>query len=90
MNLLVRVARDLSRWVTPNIGFTAAVAGTLVVIEALGRQSLTDLHDLLALIALFMLGVLIAGRHRRAPLGWVNAVRAIRRALHGWIRAPCV
>ena len=74
MNLLVRVARDLSRWVTPNIGFTAAVAGTLVVIEALGRQSLTDLHDLLALIALFMLGVLVAGRHRRAPLGWVSAL----------------
>jgi hypothetical protein len=87
MNLLVRVARDLSRWVTPNIGFTAAVAGTLVVIEALGRQSLTDLHDLLALIALFMLGVLIAGRHRRAPLGWVNALaRFAERCMDGFKR----
>jgi hypothetical protein len=74
MNLLVRAARDLTRLVSPELGFTVVIAGMVVALEALGRQSSTDLHDLLALIAVVMLGVLINVRHRRAPLSWVSAI----------------
>src|SRR5207248_9900714 len=80
MNLLVRGARDLRRLITPEIGFTVVAAAVLVAVEALGRQSGTDLHDLLALIAVAMLGVLIGIHHRRTPLRWVTAgARALGR-----------
>src|SRR5438128_309533 len=74
MNLLVRAARDLTRLVTPDIGFTVAVAGVVVALEGLGRQSGTDLHDLLAVFSLVLLGVLVSIRHRRASIRWVAAL----------------
>src|SRR5687767_10150224 len=80
MNLLVRTARDLRRLVSPDAGYTVAIAGVIVALEALGRQSSTDLHDLLAVTSLAMLGVLISVRHRRSPLPWLTTLgRAIGR-----------
>ena len=74
MNVLVRAVRDFRRLATPNLGFTLGIAGGLLAIEALGRYSSTDLHDLLALSIVAVLAALVIARHRRAPLAWMAAL----------------
>lgn len=71
MNLLVRAMLGLRRLATPDAGFTLLVAGVALAVEVLGRQSPSDLHDLLALFSLSMLGMIVVARHRRSPLPWV-------------------
>src|SRR4051812_33743111 len=73
MNLLVRAVYGLRRLATPDAAFALSVAGLLLAIEILGRQSTTDLHDLLAVTCLVLIGLVIYARHRRAPLAWVAA-----------------
>ncbi len=74
MKLLVRSVGEWQRLVAPDWLFTAGVLGIVVGIEALGRISDTDLHDLLAAVTLVMLGIGIGLRHRRRRLGWVRAL----------------
>src|SRR5437660_1166418 len=47
MKLLARTARDLRRLGSPGGGFTLLVLGVALALEVLGRQSDSDLHDLL-------------------------------------------
>lgn len=74
MSLLVRFARDFTRIATPNVGFTLAIAGSLAGVELLGRQSATDLHDLMAVLVLVMLCAVVAMRQKRSPLPWLAAM----------------
>lgn len=74
MSLLVRFARDFTRVATPNVGFTLAIVGCLAGIELLGRQSTTDLHDLMGVVLLVMLGAVVLIRQNRAPLPWLASV----------------
>lgn len=73
MNLLARTARDVSRIWTTNLGFTIGVAATALLLEVFGRNSRYDLHDLLAVFTLLLLGALVVMRHRRQPISWVEA-----------------
>lgn len=74
MSLLVRFARDFTRIATPNVGFTLAIAGCIVGIELLGRRSGNDLHDLMAVFLLTMLGAVVLMRQKRSPLPWLASV----------------
>lgn len=76
MNLLVRAVYGLRRLATPNAFFGLAVAGFLLAVEVLGRQSRNDLYDLLSVIALGLVAMLVYARHRRSPFAWVDAAKA--------------
>src|SRR5262245_27039871 len=88
MKLLVRTVGEWRRVQSPDWLFNGFVAVVVVGVEALGRGSGTDLHDLLAVFTLAMFGVLVGLRHRSRPLAWVSALgRAASRvgtALRGW------
>src|SRR5262245_14842246 len=72
MELLTRTYRDLRRLLGPNGWFTAAAAAVLISLEIVGRQSTSDLHDLLAAF-IIALGVVVAlAWHRQSQLGWMN------------------
>jgi hypothetical protein len=86
MNLLVRAARDLRRLVTPDIAFSAGIVAALVAVEALGRVSTNDLHDLIALTLLVMLGTATISRQRRSPMGWISFVWRGLRHIGEWLR----
>jgi hypothetical protein len=86
MNVLARTARDLRRLWAADLGFTLGIAGIVLAVEVLGRQSANDLNDLLALTTLAFLALLIAIRHRRVPLLWVNALAAGARRAGAWLR----
>lgn len=86
MNLLVRAARDLGRLVTPDIAFSAGIVAALVAVEALGRISTNDLHDLIALTLLVMLGTATISRQRRSPMGWITVAGRGLRTIGEWLR----
>ena len=86
MRLLTRSARDLGRLWTAQFGFTFGVAGVVFALELLGRQSATDVQDLLALFTLALLGLLVIARHRRSPLAWVRWLGAAGRRLGDRLR----
>src|SRR5438067_4669476 len=60
-------------------GFTLALCGCLVGLEAVCRVAASDVHDGLAGFALLAVAAAVAVRHRRAPLPWVSR-------LGGWLR----
>src|SRR5438128_78518 len=72
MKLFARTARDLRRLAAPDVAFGVAVLAVVVAVELLGRHTATDLHDLLGLFALGLVGGLVGLRHRRRPLPWVT------------------
>src|SRR5262245_15722865 len=77
MKLLARTVQDLRRLSAPDVVFGAAVLAVVVAVELLGRHTATDLHDLMALMALALVGALVGLRHRRRPLPWVSALGAL-------------
>src|SRR5262245_29096178 len=77
MKLLARTVQDLRRLSAPDVVFGAAVLAVVVAVELLGRHTATDLHDLMALMALVLVGALVGLRHRRRPLPWVSALGAL-------------
>src|SRR5438309_5930571 len=79
MKLLARTARDLRRLGSPGGGFTLLVLGVALALEVLGRQSDSDLHDLLAAFTLSLVGMLVLARHRQSPLPWVGGAAALGR-----------
>src|SRR5581483_9121815 len=79
MRLLGLVLPRGLRTPPPGTGFTLALCGCLVGLEAVGRVAASDVHDLLAGFALLTIGATVAVRHRRAPLPWVTR-------LAGWLR----
>ncbi len=89
MNLLARTARDLRRLVTADFGFTLGIALVGVALEVIGRQTAQagyDLHDLMALFTVVLLGILVVVRHRRSSLGWVAAIATAGRRAAAWLR----
>jgi hypothetical protein len=56
--------------------FTLIVFSTLLLLEIVGRQTTSDLHDLVLAGLLCFLGLVVAMRHRREPLPWVAALVA--------------
>src|SRR5947209_11789598 len=79
MKLLARTARDLRRLGSPGGGFTLLILAVALALEVLGRQSDSDLHDLLAAFTLSLVGMLVLARHRQAPLPWVGGAVALAR-----------
>src|SRR3954462_6182241 len=89
MKLLARTARDLRRLWTADLGVTVLVGTLAAALEVVGRQTAHggyDLHDLLALFTVFLLGVIVVARPRRSPLGWVAAASALGRRAGAWLR----
>src|SRR5262245_12422774 len=76
MKLFARTAQDLRRLTVPDVAFGVAVVAVVVAVELLGRHTATDLHDLMALMALGLVGALVVLRHRRRPLPWVTSLGA--------------
>src|SRR5438445_12744477 len=76
MKLLARTVHDLRRLAAPDVAFGVAVLAVVVAVELLGRHTPTDLHDLMALFALGLVGALVGLRHRRRPLPWVTSLGA--------------
>src|SRR4051812_16989640 len=74
MKLLVRSVGEWRRRLTPDWLLSAVVLGFVVGVEVLGRDSDTDLHDLLAVLTLALLAVGVVVRHRRRALPWVTAL----------------
>lgn len=74
MNLLMRTMVGLRRLATPDVGFAAFVIGSVLGIEILGRHSVSDLHDLGAIMLLGLLLVLTTARHRRSPMSLVSSL----------------
>ena len=80
MKLLARTARDLRRLGSPGGGFTLLVLAVALALEVLGRQSDSDLQDLLAASTLSLVGMLVAlsqrfqgervGRGSAGERGW--------------------
>jgi hypothetical protein len=79
MKLLARTARDLRRLGSPGGGFTLLVLAVALALEVLGRQSDSDLQDLLAASTLSLVGMLVAARHRQTSLPWVGGAVALGR-----------
>src|SRR5436305_9470217 len=77
MKLFARTARDLRRLAAPDVAFGVAVLAVVVAVELLGRHTATDLHDLLALFSLALVGALVGLRHRRRPLPWVTKLGSV-------------
>lgn len=86
MKLFARTARDLRRLGAPDVAFGVAVLAVVVAVELLGRHTGTDLHDLMALMALALVGALVGLRHRRRPLPWVSSLGAAFARLGGSLR----
>ena len=89
MNLLVRTAHDLRRLATADFGFTLGIALVGIALEVIGRQTASagyDLHDLLALFTVVLIGILVIVRHRRSPLGWVTSIVTAGRRAGTWLR----
>jgi hypothetical protein len=88
MKLFARTVGDLRRLAVPDVAFGGAVLAVVVAVELLGRNTPTDLHDLMAMMALGLIGALVGLRHRRRPLAWVSSLgsaaahlgRSLRRA----------
>src|SRR5262245_2704442 len=76
MKLFARTARDLRRLAAPDVAVGVAVLAVVVAVELLGRHTATDLHDLMALLALGLVGALVGLRHRRRRLPWVSRLGA--------------
>ena len=72
MKLLTSVLPRGGRLLPAGAWFTLAVCGFVLVLEVFGRYAVTDFHDGLAGFALVVVGLAVAARHRRAPLGWVR------------------
>lgn len=89
MQVVLRTMVALRRWATPDVGFTILVIGAVLAIEILGRNATSDLHDLLAILALGLLGLLIATRHKRSSLSWVCSLHRpldwLIAATRGWL-----
>src|SRR5262245_9026020 len=80
MKLLTSVLPRGGRILPAGGWFTLAVCVSFLVLEVAGRfYAVTDFHDGLAGFLLLGMILLIAARHRRAPLGWV-------RGLGNWAR----
>src|SRR5947207_12115397 len=79
MKLLARTARDLRRLGSPGGGFTLLIVAVALALEVLGRQSDSDLNDLLAAFTLALVGMLVLARHRQSPLPWVGGAVALAR-----------
>jgi hypothetical protein len=61
---------------TAERGTAIAVVGLLVGLEFVGRNATTDLHDLLAGVALLLGGMFVAAWHRSEPVPWVTKLSA--------------
>jgi hypothetical protein len=72
--------------VRPANWYTVCVVGVAVAVEAMGRQTSTDLHDALSAAILGLLALMIGLRHRRDPLPWVSRLVAGAARLGGWLR----
>jgi hypothetical protein len=64
--------------------FTPAVLGLLVALELVGRQTANDWHDTFGSIALLVLGLMVAARHRTAPLGWLDRLGRLGKRVLNW------
>ncbi|HTK76382.1 MAG TPA: hypothetical protein VL371_14050 [Gemmataceae bacterium] len=76
MKLLARTVRDLRQLGAPDVAFGVLVLAVVLAVELLGRHTVNDLHDLMALMALGLVGALVGLRHRRRPLRWVTRLGA--------------
>src|SRR4051812_45561283 len=67
-------------------GFTAAVLGTVVALELLGRRLTSDVQD--SLYALFLLGLIggVVLWHRRRPVPWVGWLARRGAKLLKWLK----
>ncbi len=73
MRLLAATLPRVRRLVPSGHGLvTLTFVGLLIGLELLGRQAGSDVHDALAALALASAVALVAARHRRHPLPWVN------------------
>ena len=79
MRLLTTALPRGLRTLPAGTGFTLALCGCLVGLEAICRVAVSDVHDGLAALILLTIGATVAVRHRRAPLPWVTR-------LAGWAR----
>jgi hypothetical protein len=86
MNLLVRTVRDLRRLWWADLGVTVMTALGVLAVEVMGRQCTNDLHDLLCLLLIVVLGVGVLLRHHSSPLPWVTIIAAAFRWLGACLR----
>lgn len=84
MELLARTFRVCRRLLSPNGWFTVGVVMALLGLEAIGRQTSSDLHDLLLASFLGVGVTVIVYRHRSQPLPWVARVVAAFKKLGAW------
>src|SRR5947208_1186079 len=79
MKLLARTARDLRRLGSPGGGFTLLVLSIALALEVLGRQSDSDLHDLLAAVTLSILLPAAMIHDQFVAAAHAGAARRVRR-----------
>jgi hypothetical protein len=90
MKLLTSVFPRNGRVLPTGGWFTLLVCAFVIGLEVLGRTYATcDIHDAVAASALFAAGCMIAVRHRRDPLPWLNRLAAFGRRVasaFSWLR----
>jgi hypothetical protein len=87
MKLLTSVLPRAGRLLPAGGWFTLALGGFIFGLEILGRWATTDFHDGLAGFLLVGVIVLVAARHRRAPLAWVRRLANGFRRMGSWLAA---
>ena len=87
MNLLARTAVSLRRWISPDTGFAVVVVAALFAVEVLGREhARSDLHDLLAVSCLTLIGLTVFARYRRTRLAWLEPMIQVGLKVLRWLR----
>src|SRR5688572_24723432 len=79
MKLLTSVLPWSGRVLPAGGWFTLLVCAFVVGLEVAGRHATSDVHDTVAASALLAAGCMIAVRHRREPLPWLNRLAAFGR-----------
>jgi hypothetical protein len=86
MKLLARAVPRWRKLVRPATWYTLSVLLVGGAVEAMGRQTSTDLHDALSAAIVGLLALMVGLRHRREPLPWVERLAAVATRLGGWLR----
>lgn len=85
MKTLTSTVLQIRQWASQSSWFSVTVLTSVIALEVIGRQSASDLHDLLAAGVLIMLAILVGVRHQHAPIGWVTALGGAGRAAGRWL-----
>src|SRR6266404_6663317 len=84
MELLTRTFATFRRILSPNGWITLDLLVALLALEAVGRQTTSDLHDAVAVSFLTLLGAYAYYRHRASPFPWASRLARTGNSIYTW------